>query len=92
MAGHHALRVLDEQPLQRFHLRAMITTGMGVFTDGYDLSSIGVVPPLVLASFGIAYISSVASGMLAGSANSRRGGRRPVRSFGAVGAQDVLRH
>ena len=48
MAGHHALRVLDEQPLQRFHLRAMITTGMGVFTDGYDLSSIGVVLPLVL--------------------------------------------
>jgi MFS family permease len=68
MAGHHALRVLDEQPLKRFHLRAMITTGMGVFTDGYDLSSIGVVLPLVLASFGIAHISSLASGMLAGSA------------------------
>jgi MFS family permease len=68
MPGHHALRVLDEQPLKRFHLRAMITTGMGVFTDGYDLSSIGVVLPLVLASFGIAHISSLASGMLAGSA------------------------
>jgi MFS family permease len=54
--------------LKRFHLRAMITTGMGVFTDGYDLSSIGVVLPLVLASFGIQHISSLASGMLAGSA------------------------
>jgi MFS family permease len=68
MAEPHAFRLLDEQPLKRFHLRAMITTGMGVFTDGYDLSSIGVVLPLVLASFGIAHISSLASGMLAGSA------------------------
>lgn len=68
MAEAHAFRLLDEQPLKRFHLRAMITTGMGVFTDGYDLSSIGVVLPLVLASFGVAHISSLASGMLAGSA------------------------
>jgi MFS family permease len=68
MAELHAFRLLDEQPLKRFHLRAMITTGMGVFTDGYDLSSIGVVLPLVLASFGIAHISSLATGMLAGSA------------------------
>ncbi|WP_459697220.1 MFS transporter [Acidisoma sp. C75] len=41
---------------------------MGVFTDGYDLSSIGVVLPLVLASFGIAHIGSLGSAMLAGSA------------------------
>jgi len=68
MAQPHAFRLLDEQPLKRFHFRAMITTGMGVFTDGYDLSSIGVVLPLVLASFGVAHISSLASAMLAGSA------------------------
>jgi MFS family permease len=68
MAAAHAFRLLDEQPLKRFHLRAMITTGMGVFTDGYDLASIGVVLPLVLASFGVKHISSLASGMLAGSA------------------------
>lgn len=66
MAGAFAL--LDEQPLKRFHLRAMFTTGMGVFTDGYDLSSIGVVLPLVLASFGIRQVSSLQSAMLAASA------------------------
>jgi MFS family permease len=60
--------LLDEQPLKSFHMRAMFTTGMGVFTDGYDLSSIGVVLPLVLASFGVAHISGLQSGLLAGSA------------------------
>jgi MFS family permease len=59
---------LDEQPIRRFHLLALVTTGMGVFTDGYDLSSIGVVLPIVLASFGIDHISGLQSGMLTGSA------------------------
>lgn len=68
MSTVSAFTLLDEQPLKRFHLRAMFTTGMGVFTDGYDLSSIGVVLPLVLAEFGVAHVSSLQSGMLAGSA------------------------
>jgi MFS family permease len=68
MANANGFALLDEQPLKRFHLRAMFTTGMGVFTDGYDLSSIGVVLPLVLASFGVAKISSMQGAMLAGSA------------------------
>jgi MFS family permease len=59
---------LDEEPLSRFHLLAMFTTGMGVFTDGYDLSSIGLVLPLVLASFGVDHISGFQSGMLTASA------------------------
>jgi MFS family permease len=59
---------LDEQPIRRFHMMALITTGMGVFTDGYDLSSIGVVLPLVLASFGVDHITGLQSGLLAGSA------------------------
>ena len=37
---------LDDQPFKAFHWRAVFTTGMGVFTDGYDLASIGVVLPL----------------------------------------------
>jgi len=68
MSTISAFTLLDDQPLKRFHLRAMFTTGMGVFTDGYDLSSIGVVLPLVLASFGIAHISSLQGALLAGSA------------------------
>lgn len=68
MVSASGFMLLDEQPLKRFHLRAMFTTGMGVFTDGYDLSSIGVVLPLVLASFGVAKASSLQSAMLAASA------------------------
>jgi MFS family permease len=63
-----AFESLDEKPLSRFHILAMFTTGMGVFTDGYDLSSIGLVLPLVLASFGIDHITGIQSGLLAGAA------------------------
>jgi MFS family permease len=68
MARAHAFTELDEQSFTRFHWLALFTTGMGVFTDGFDLSSIGLVLPLVLTSFGIAKITSLQSGMLAGSA------------------------
>ena len=44
---------IDEKKFDTFHWKAMITTGMGVFTDGYDLSSIGIVLGVVLASLGI---------------------------------------
>src|SRR5216684_2376147 len=37
------LTTLDESPLSGFHLRAMLTSGMGFFTDAYDLFIIGVV-------------------------------------------------
>jgi MFS family permease len=64
----NAFEKLDDKPLSRFHVLAMFTTGMGVFTDGYDLSSIGLVLPLCLASFGVDKVTSFQSGMLAGSA------------------------
>ena len=38
MARPHSFAELDEQPFKRFHWLALFTTGMGVFTDGYDLS------------------------------------------------------
>ena len=59
---------LDEKPLSRFHVIAMLTTGMGVFTDGYDLSSIGLVLPQCLASFGVDRITGLQSGLLTGAA------------------------
>ncbi len=37
------LTTLDDSPLSGFHLRAMLTSGMGFFTDAYDLFIIGVV-------------------------------------------------
>src|ERR1700733_10394360 len=68
MARAHGFAELDEQPFKRFHWLAMFTTGMGVFTDGYDLSSIGLVLPLVLATFGVTKLTGLQSGLLAGSA------------------------
>lgn len=59
---------IDEEKFKAFHWRAIVTTGLGVFCDGYDLSSIGIVLPLVLASFGIAKIGGLESAMLAASA------------------------
>ncbi|WP_019936763.1 MFS transporter [Bordetella sp. FB-8] len=60
--------LLDEQKFKGFHWLALFTTGMGVFTDGYDLASIGVVLPLVLASFGIDHLTGFETSALAGSA------------------------
>jgi hypothetical protein len=60
MAGTaSAIVPLGEQRIRRFHLQALVTAGTGVFTDGYDLSSIVVVLPMVLASFGIDHVSDV---------------------------------
>ncbi len=63
-----AFTVLDEQKFRFFHWRTTLTTGLGVFCDGYDLSSVGIVLPLILASFGHAALSSVESALLASSA------------------------
>ncbi len=68
MADALPFAALDEQKFKRFHWLALFTTGMGVFTDGYDLSSIGIVLPLVLASFGVKHLTGIESGALAGSA------------------------
>jgi MFS family permease len=68
MGRAHGFAELDEQPFKRFHWLTLFTTGMGVFTDGYDLSSIGLVLPLVLATFGVSKLTGLQSGLLAGSA------------------------
>jgi MFS family permease len=45
---------LDEQKFSAFHWRAVVVTGLGVFCDGYDISSIGLVLTSTLASFHVA--------------------------------------
>ena len=40
--AHAALAALDESAFTGFHWKAMITSGMGFFTDAYDLFIIGV--------------------------------------------------
>ncbi len=42
-SGQSVLEALDDSNLSGFHLKAMITSGMGFFTDAYDLFIIGVV-------------------------------------------------
>jgi MFS family permease len=59
---------LDEQRFAAFHWRTTLVTGLGVFCDGYDLSSVGIVLPLILKSFGDAKLSSIESASLAASA------------------------
>lgn len=59
---------IDAQPFGAFHWRAIITTGLGVFCDGYDLSSVGLVLPLILLSYGLTDLSSIQSAMLVASA------------------------
>jgi MFS family permease len=50
MADTH-FAVLDEQKFSAFHWRAILVTGLGVFCDGYDISSIALVLTSVLASY-----------------------------------------
>ena len=41
------ITALDEAPLGRFHLRAVVVSGMGFFTDAYDLFIIGIASALI---------------------------------------------
>ena len=38
---------LDEVSISRFHLRAVLVSGMGFFTDAYDLFIIGIAATLI---------------------------------------------
>jgi len=51
-------RPLDSKKFSVFHVKSLFTTGMGVFSDGYLLSSISLVLLFVLSSFGISKSSS----------------------------------
>ncbi|HLK26295.1 MAG TPA: MFS transporter [Caulobacteraceae bacterium] len=63
-----ALHALDEQRFKGFHWQATLTTGLGVFCDGYDLSSLALVLSMVLHSFGQAGLTSVQSALMSASA------------------------
>ncbi len=62
-SARSVLDELDDSALSRFHLKAMLTSGMGFFTDAYDLFIIGVVlailtPLWKLTPFEISLIGS----------------------------------
>ena len=74
---------LDEQTFKAFHWRTTLTTGLGVFCDGYDLSSLALVLPLVLATFGQASLTSIQSAAL--SASALMGAALGALVFGVLG-------
>jgi len=45
------IEALDEAPLSRFHLRAVLTAGTGFFTDAYDLFIIGTALALIKVEY-----------------------------------------
>jgi putative MFS transporter len=49
----NVFKPLDDKKFDMFHIKALFTTGMGVFTDGYLLSSISLVLLDIMGSFGI---------------------------------------
>ena len=58
------IAALDEASLSRFHLRAVLVSGMGFFTDAYDLFVIGIASTLItkqwhLSSGKLALLNSV---------------------------------
>ncbi len=64
-SSQEALKQLDESPLSGFHVKTVITAGMGFFTDAYDLFIIGVVSSILgktwhITSLQTSLLSSVA--------------------------------
>ena len=85
MSDSSALRALDEQRFKGFHWQATLTTGLGVFCDGYDLSSLALVLTLVLHSFGRASLTGVQAGLM--SASALVGATVGALLFGVLGQQ-----
>jgi MFS transporter, PHS family, inorganic phosphate transporter len=58
---------MDEASLSRFHLRAVVASGMGFFTDAYDLFVIGIASTLIAKDWnlGSGQLSVLNSTMLA---------------------------
>ena len=51
-------KMLDEASLRWHHIKMMLVAAVGTFTDGYDLTMLGLVLTPLLASFGISNIKS----------------------------------
>jgi len=74
---------IDEQKFASFHWLATLTTGLGVFCDGYDISCLSLVLPEVLASFGHITLTDLQSATL--SAAALVGSVAGALAFGVLG-------
>ena len=52
------IAALDNAPMSKFHLRAALVSGMGFFTDAYDLFVIGIVSTLLKGQWHLGPASS----------------------------------
>lgn len=52
---------LDDAPVSRFHLKAVLTSGMGFFTDAYDLFIIGTASALIAQDW---HLSATQTGLI----------------------------
>jgi hypothetical protein len=66
--SHTSFAAIDEQKFRAFHWRTMLTTGLGVFCDGYDISSIALVLPAALHAYGVSKMTNIEAGSLTASA------------------------
>jgi PHS family inorganic phosphate transporter-like MFS transporter len=62
--GRSVSELLDEAPRSRFHRRAVVISGMGFFTDAYDLFVIGTVAAFVKVQW---HLSTTQTSWVAGS-------------------------
>jgi PHS family inorganic phosphate transporter-like MFS transporter len=64
-SADHVARALDEAPLSRFHRKAVVVSGMGFFTDAYDLFVISTVAALVSSEW---HLSTAETSWVSGAA------------------------
>jgi len=57
--------LLDEAPRSKFHRRTVVVSGVGFFTDAYDLFVIGTVATIVATQW---HLSTVETSWVTGSA------------------------
>jgi MFS transporter, PHS family, inorganic phosphate transporter len=53
MRSKDLIAALDDASLSRFHLRAVLVSGMGFFTDAYDLFIIGIASTLIVKEWNL---------------------------------------
>jgi MFS transporter, PHS family, inorganic phosphate transporter len=53
MRSKDLIAALDEASVSRFHLRAVLVSGMGFFTDAYDLFIIGIASTLIVKEWNL---------------------------------------
>ena len=63
-----ALTALNQSRVGRFHVRSILVSGIGFFTDAYDLFVISLAIPILVAEYEGGHIDPVAIGLLASAA------------------------